>query len=83
MLRAELDRRKTERKRDRWLAHIRRHWVALATVTAVSHAVYLGAVGYMGAAQIAHPRPFALPHRPENYGLTYEAVRVPAALENL
>ncbi len=83
MLRAELDRRKTERKRDRWLAHIRRHWVALATVTAVSHAVYLGAVGYMGAAQIAHPRPFEFPDRPENYGLTYEAVRFPAAVDNV
>ncbi len=83
MLKAELERRKGERLRDRYLAPLRRFgpW-ALGAVAGVL-TLYLGVVGISGAARLAHPRPFDFPDRPENYGMAYEAVRFPAAVDNL
>lgn len=83
MLRAELERRKTERKRDRWLNPVRRYLPGAAAATAIVLGLYLGVVGIQGAASITRPRPFAFPDRPENYGMIYEAVRFPAAVDNV
>lgn len=83
MLRAELERRKTDRRRDRWLGPVRRFWRPVVAAAFGSLALYLGVVGFRGAATIAHPEPFSFPDRPENYGMTYEAVRFPAAVDNV
>lgn len=69
--------------RERWLGPVRRHGPWAIGGMAVALGLYLGIVGFRGAAAIARPAPFSFPDRPENYGLTYEAVRFPAAVDNL
>jgi pimeloyl-ACP methyl ester carboxylesterase len=83
VVKAELERRKGERIRDRWLVPLRRFGPPAIGSAAALLALYLGAVGVSGAARVAHPRPFDFPDRPENYGMAYEAVRFPAAVDNL
>ncbi|MBM3276149.1 MAG: alpha/beta hydrolase [Candidatus Sericytochromatia bacterium] len=83
MLRSELDRRRAERARDRYLGPLRRYGPRVALGLVLGATSILSAVGLVGAQRIARPSPFHFPDRPENYGLTYEAVRFPAAVDNV
>jgi len=83
VLKAELERRKGARVRERILAPLRRYGPPAIGAIALALALYLGVVGVSGAQRIAHPKPFSFPDRPENYGMTYEAVRFPAAVDNV